>query len=328
MPGYWLHLHHPDDDGAERRVTGDSPAALAQQVHHHARGFLASTRVDVRIDPGTLTGSITSHGATAATFTLQPVEEPDLSPPSRPLVGEVKHGYTLADVHRLTQLVIRLDRWAVAGDLDERRDAVWFAIVERLLTADEPPTRGELLRVGTEASDVLVRDEMRTHGRCTLNIGQPMPRFHAYWGPTYTPSPEPRIVERHALGQIWPLLRPSEQRALTALAATGDYEQAAAACGVAKGTFQVLVSTGRRRFFKAWHEGEKPSRQWRTDRRVRSRDGRHLGRRRLTATQVDGYRERYYAGEKLRALAAECGLTVTGLSRLIKGQSKPAKDAA
>jgi hypothetical protein len=152
-----------------------------------------------------------------------------------------------------------------------------------------------------------------------------MPRFYAYWNPAHAPSPEARVTERHALAQIWPLLRPSEQRALTALAMTGDYEKGAAAAGVATSTFHVLISTGRRRFLAAWHEHETPSRIWRTDRRVRSRDGKdHLGRQRLNQARVDAYRERYYAGETLRVLAAECGLSTTGLSRLINGKTQPA----
>ncbi|MFI9176154.1 hypothetical protein [Streptomyces lincolnensis] len=239
--------------------------------------------------------------------------------------GHVRHGYTLKDIEHLTRLTLRMDRWYTASDIDERYDAVWFAIVEQLLTAEEPPTRKALLDAGTQASDARVRDQMRTHGRCTLNTGQPMPRFHAYWNPAHAPSPEPRVIERHALAQIWPLLRPSEQRALTALAMTGDYEEGAAAVGVATSTFQVQISTARRRFFKAWHEHETPSRIWRTDRRVRSRNGKdHLGRQRLNQAQVDTYRARYYEGEKLRVLAAECGLSSTALSALIKGKSKAA----
>lgn len=235
------------------------------------------------------------------------------------------HGHTLHDIQNLTRLTLHLDRWHTAADAEERYDTVWFGIVECLLTADTPPTRGELLRAGIEASDAQARDNMRTHGRCTQNIGQPMPRFHAYWNPANAPSPERQVIDRIALAQIWPLLRPSEQRALTALAATGDYAKAAEAAGVTKRTFTVLISTGRRRFFAAWHEHEQPSRIWRTDRRVGSRAGKDcFGRQRLTETQVAHYRERYYDGETFTSLAAECGISATNLSKLIKGKTKPA----
>jgi hypothetical protein len=241
----------------------------------------------------------------------------------------IAHGYTLHDLDHITRLVLRLDRWHNATDLDDRHDTIRFAITEHLLTATEPPTRSALFTTGVAASDARVRDEMRTHGRCTRNIGQPMPRFHAYWNPANPPSPEARVVDRAALDQIWPQLRPREQHALTALAATGDYEKAAAALGVTTGTFRVLISSGRRRFLTWWHEGETPSRLWRTDRRVRSRDGRdHLGRQRLTAAQIDTYRERHQAGETFTALAAECGLTPHALSALVRGKTKPAEEVA
>ena len=183
----------------------------------------------------------------------------------------VAHGYTVRDLEHLTRLVLRTDRWYTAGDIDERYNAVWVGIVEQLLTADEPPTRRELLNAGTRANDERVRDEMRTHGRSTHNYGQPMPRFHAYWNPANPASPEPRVVERFAVEQIWPKLTPRQQQALAALAVLGDYDQAAAHLCVTPGTYNVLVSNARRRFLLWWHEGETPSRTWGTDRRVGSR---------------------------------------------------------
>lgn len=235
------------------------------------------------------------------------------------------HGYTLAAIDHLTRIVIRLDRWYVAGDIDERFDAIRHAIVETLLTSTDPPSKQALLQAGTVASDKAVVDHARHHGR-DVSHGKPMPEFHRYWASAHRgASPETRVVERVALAQIWPTLRPSERRALTALAASEDFEASAAALSIAKGTFSTIVSTGRRRFLAAWHEGEAPSKQWRTDRRIRSRDGRdHLGRARLTETQVEAYRDRHHAGETITALAAEAGLSKTGLSRLLSGKSKPA----
>jgi hypothetical protein len=180
----------------------------------------------------------------------------------------VAHGYTLRDLEQLTRTVLRMDRWYVAGDLDERYNAVWCGIVERLLTAEEPPTRRELLNAGTRANDARVLDEMRTHGRSTHVVGQPMPRFHAYWCPANPPSPETGVVERLATQQIWPRLTPRQQQALTALAALEDYQAAADHLGVTPGTYNVLGSTARRRFLAWWHEGEAPSRVWGRDGRV------------------------------------------------------------
>lgn len=239
------------------------------------------------------------------------------------------HGYTTAQIDHLTRLTLRMDRWHTARDIDERYDAVRHAIVVHLLQANQPPHRGDLLRAGTTASDQMVRDEMRTHGRDTTNTGRPMPAYYRYWGPIRSASPETRVIERQTVAQIWPLLRPSEQRALAALAETGDYELAAAACSVKKGTFSVLISTARRRFLAYWHEGETPSRIWRTDRHISYRNSRDpLGRQRLTASQVNAYRERYQDGEHLRALGAEAGVSATTLSRLIRGLSNPAPEAS
>ncbi len=235
----------------------------------------------------------------------------------------VAHGYTLADVHHLTRLTFRLDRWRRPDD--ERYDAVLFAITEHLLTVGSPPARGELLDTGRAASDGHVREEMRAHGRSMRSIGQTRPRYCAYWLPTTAPSVESQTVERCALVQIWPLLQPRQRQALTALAETGDYETAAAAIGATQGTFNVLVSTARRRFYTWWHEHETPSRQWRSDQRLSDRAGRDpSGRQRLDEAQVDALRERYHANESLGVLAAECGFSKATLSRLFSGKSKPA----
>lgn len=247
--------------------------------------------------------------------------------PGAPAKRDPLHGHTLATIDHLARLVMRTDRWHTAGDIDERFDTIRHAIIEHLLTHDTPPDRHALLAAGTRASDAAVYDHARTHGRNISHPGKAMPAFHRFWENALHrgASPETRVVEVLAFVQIWPLLRPSEQRAFTALAATGDHEKAAAMCGVAYGTFRALVSTGRRRFLEFWHEGETPSRVWRTDRRVCSRDGRDpLGRLRLTGAQVDEYRERYERGETLRSLAGEAGLSATGLSRLLRGVTRPA----
>jgi len=305
------------------RTEAVTAAAVAAAVHHHARAILGSRAVGVTLEGDH--GQIRLGASLVGEFTVHADDQQPDPPPRR---RDPMHGYTLADLQHLTRTVLRFDRWHQAADIHDRYDAVWHALAEHLADATTTPTRSDLLRAGTEASDAYVRDEMRTHGRDTSKPG-PMPRFHMYWHAANTPSHEPRIVEREALTQIWPLLRDSEQRALTALAVTGDYEEAARIYGAAPRTFSVVISTARRRFFALWHEGETPSRQWRTDRRVRSRDGRdHLGRQRLTVSQVDAYRQRRHDGELLRVLAAEAGLTAAGLGRLLSGASNAARDAA
>ena len=240
----------------------------------------------------------------------------------------VAHGYTWRDLHHLTRLTFRLDRWHVPPD-DERYDAVLFAVAERLLSATSQPTRGHLLDVARNASDAHVRDEMRAHGRSTRHVGESRPRYCAYWNAPHAQSPEAAVVDQFAAAQIWPLLQPRQRQALTALAETGDYAQAATALGVPQASFNVLISTARRRFYTWWHEHEAPSRQWRADRRVSDRAGRDpSGRQRLTTDQVDALRARYHANESLGVLAAECGFSKATLSRLFNGKSQPAKETA
>ncbi|MET7933459.1 hypothetical protein [Streptomyces sp. NPDC005322] len=47
---YQLTFTVPGQSPIYRTVTGNTPAEFAQQAHRHARGHLASSRVDVRLD--------------------------------------------------------------------------------------------------------------------------------------------------------------------------------------------------------------------------------------------------------------------------------------
>ncbi|MGW0836546.1 hypothetical protein [Streptomyces prunicolor] len=258
-------------------LTVGTPADLAPEVHRHARGVLGSRSVDIRLDTDLMTGTVLRAHTSVATFTLTP-QAPGPDTTARNDRGQhtepALHGYTLDDLHHLSRHVVHSDRWNNAADIEDRYDAAWHAIVEHLLTASEPPTRHDLFQAGLLGRDQTVRQRLQAHG---YNHHRPgtgtRPRFEGYWTTTaaHTPSPENRIVDRHALWQIWPQLTPRQQEALNALAATGDYHRAAELLGVTPGTFNVLVSKARKRFLALWHEGEKPSRMWGTDRRIGSR---------------------------------------------------------
>ncbi|MER5696054.1 hypothetical protein ACWDBO_30160 [Streptomyces mirabilis] len=258
-------------------LTAPTPADLAAEVHRHARGALGSRTVDVRLDADLLTGTVLRAHAPAAAFTLtpHPAARDDTTDGRRGRHSDpALHGYTLDDLHHLSRHVVHSDRWYTAADIEDRYDTAWHAIVEHLLTATEPPTRRDLFQAGLRGSDQSVRQHQQAHG---YNHHQPgagtRPRFERYWTTTaaHTPSPEDRVVDRRALAQIWPRLTPRQQQALTALAATDDYQQAAALLQVTPGTFHVLISKARQRFLALWHEGEQASRIWGTDRRVGSR---------------------------------------------------------
>ncbi len=324
MTAYRLAITVPGIPPATRTITA-GPGDLAQAVHGHVRGLLGSARVDIRLDPDALAGEITNHGVAAGTFALAP----EVSAPARR--GRVPmHGYSAAAIDDVARHAIALDRWR-SGDVEERTAVARFAIVEHLCTAEEPVTRRELIGVGLRAADRYVVREMHHHGWDIDNVaagGGAMAGYQRYWQAGPGASPERGVVERAALAQIWPQLTPRQRQALEALRDAGDYAQAAASLGVTDGTFRVLISSARRRFLLWWHEGETPSKTWRTDRHLYSRDGMCRGKRQLTVSEVERLRDRYQdeEGPTLTVLAAEVGVHKSTLSALLRGRTRPAPD--
>ncbi|MGW5408985.1 hypothetical protein [Streptomyces spiralis] len=188
--------------------------------------------------------------------------------PESQTTSEVR-GYTLRDLDALARSVVMNNRtWWPAGDRDDLHAAAWHGIVEHLCSTDEPPTRRDLLEAGRQALADDVRAAMRHHGarRDTSNTGA---RYAMYWewAGRAVPSPEHGIVERIALEQILPALTAGQRAAIEALAAAGDYDQAARIVGSVTGLKSQLMK-GRRRFRELWHEGETPSAHWGCDRRA------------------------------------------------------------
>lgn len=182
----------------------------------------------------------------------------------------VAHGYTMRDLDTLARSVVINNRaWWPAGDRDDLHAAAWHGIVEHLCTADEPPARRDLLEAGREALAQDVRDTMRHRGtrRDSSNNGA---RYAMYWewAGRATPSPEAGIVERVALEQILEALTPRQREAFTALAAAGDYPEAARLLAIEDQTFRSLLGRARGAFRGLWHEGEQPSAHWGCDRRA------------------------------------------------------------
>lgn len=189
---------------------------------------------------------------------------------------EIRHGYTLTDLHSLTKLAVNTAKGWLAMDYTDLMEAAWFGITEHLIAAEHWPPRHDLIRAGQQAVNKLVADEMHHAGyfkykyRRDLDQGGPgtMPAFVKFWTHHAVASPESRVVERVTLAQIWPSLTPRQREALTALAAHGDYMLAAESLGIEPQTYRALLGRARREFFTLWHEHEVPSRQWGTDRRV------------------------------------------------------------
>ncbi|WP_018386409.1 helix-turn-helix transcriptional regulator [Wenjunlia vitaminophila] len=326
MITYQLALTVPGQPPAIREVTGATPPDLAEAVHQHARGILGTRRVEVTLDSTKLVGTVRSHHAHAGDFTLTEAANEEPAGQRQPM-----HGYTLTDLHHLTQTVLRLDRWHTATDVTDRYDAVWHALAEHLCTADEAPTRRALISVGIRASDRHVHGEMRHRGWSADHPGHgshTAPGYQRFWFAAHTPSPEDGVVDRIALAQVWPLLTPRQQQALTALAAYGTYQAAAHAIGASPRTFTSIVAGARRRFYRWWHQGETaPTRPWRKDKRI-SAPTDSSGKPRLTVSQVEVLRDRVQGGERLRAVAADAGVPVSTLSALLRGTRRPAPDPA
>lgn len=239
------------------------------------------------------------------------------------------HGYTLSDIHHLTRYVIKADRWNTAADVTDRADAVSFGIVEHLCLAADPPDRNTLLRVGFDASDRHVNQEMRHLGYAWNERGRSTGAadgFTRYWTPAHTPSPEHRVIDRVALSQIWPRLTRREQQAFNALAATGSYDLAAQTLGISTASLRVRICHARRHFLTLWHHGETPSTPWRAGTHDQPRPAEYKGKARLTVSQVEALRARYHGGERLRRLAVEAGVAVQTLSQLLRGDRRPAPD--
>ncbi len=244
--------------------------------------------------------------------------------------AEVRHGYTLRDVHDLAYAAVKRSHRFGGIDGRERLDAAWFAIVEFLLVCEERPRPYELIGAGMKFSDLLLREHRKHHGHAYDDAWSPpgsMPGFIRYWwtnaGPA--PSPESRVVERATVRQIMTSLPPRQREALLTLAFVEDYDHAAKVMGITPGTFRVTIVNARRRFLQLWHEGETPSRPWRTDRRRRAVQDRY-GKRRITASELEVIRGRHHAGETLLAIGKDYGVGKACLSSLLTGRTKSAPD--
>lgn len=199
----------------------------------------------------------------------------------------LRYGYTIADLQRLARLVAATTPTGT-GYTDRYAEA-YSAIAEHLYASTERPDDHDLVHAGRDAVLTEKRRLLRQHGyaaptdRAEGGVGTG-PRFVAYWdwAAQPTPSPENKVVDRVAVGQIMPLLMPKELAAVNALAAFGDHQSAAAALGMNYKQFCDNLNRGRRRFLTWWHEGEVPSRPWTSDRRdggADARDGRRVMKR-------------------------------------------------
>lgn len=184
---------------------------------------------------------------------------------------ELRHGYTLADLHQMTVAAVKADRLLAMG-YSERWDIAWEAIVLELFEAEHWPRRESLVQAGWKAIYRHIRDGLRQRGwsddRDWSSADPTMPRFVQFWGSGVTPSHEDRVVERVAVYQAIDKVTGPYREAVVALAVADDYRAAAGLLGITDKALTTRLVTARRRFLAAWHEGETPHRPRRTDRRV------------------------------------------------------------
>ena len=248
----------------------------------------------------------------------------------------LRFGYTLTELDDIAATAAATVHHRSHLNRDIRVQAAWEAITTHLYATDQAPTRHTLLTLAWTA----IRHEARAD--CAFRGWQPgyhattRPGFERYWALAANPhpSPEAAVVDRLALAQIWPRLRPRHRQLLLALAAHDDYTQAAQAVGLKYHSYLSALSRARRAFLALWHEHETPSRPWGHDVRgkqpttrtvtgtvLRLRERRKA--QRTTPPQPSGRRRkdigipdselarRYQAGESLAAIARSVGLSKT-----------------
>lgn len=231
-------------------------------------------------------------------------------------------GYNLADLDRLSWVAARRT-FGGGTDFADNHDIAWGTIVETLYTADQPPEPYDLLRVASGAIITHRRVEARQHG-ISVKTWETRPGFEQYWDrhSLVTASHENHVIDRVALWQIWPKLTDRQREAILALAATGNYDQAAAAVGLTPDNFSGVLTRARRAFLHAWHQGEQPSTIWRPRRRPKQPVGRN-GKTRVTTAQFDEIRSLLHQSVPRAEIATRYGLSKSALARLIRGQTLP-----
>lgn len=179
---------------------------------------------------------------------------------------ELRHGYRLADLHRLARLAA-LGVGARASDFRERYELAYSAIAEHLYTVEHPPRDHNLITAGR--AGILNEERAVWRDRGYLNPGEAgvAPRYAIYWewACRTTPSPENPIVERLALTQILATVPPAQLAAVQARAVFDNHQAAATALAASLKNYRSNLGYARRRILALWHEGETPSRLWQRD---------------------------------------------------------------
>ena len=185
--------------------------------------------------------------------------------------AEIAHGYCYRDVRKLAGYAAHRSHWVRAMPAQDRFDLAVSAIAEFVLAAEQRPAPSELVTVGVQAinKDMVarLRQEGTSYHKPHDPLGPNMANFCVYWWPyiAHVASHENGIVEKIAMSQILPQLKPADRDVIVALAVHGTYGKAAASLGKTHRAFVSHLSRARKQFLGLWHEEEQPSRIWGID---------------------------------------------------------------
>jgi hypothetical protein len=258
---------------------------------------------------------------------------------------ELRHGYTVSQVRALSLAVVTRQTWYQSVDFDDRLEVAWHAIIEHLYTASETPAMPELARAAEHAVSQDIHQTRRFYGRRT---DEQYVGWERYWHTVagLSPGHDAAVIERVAVTQILPRLRPANRQAIAALTDHDDYALAAEALGISRHHFSGRIGKARREFLSLWHEGEIPSRLWAYDyqrgsagadslasanrtiaarRRARGRLRRPAppgaGKPRIKlAVSTAELARRYRDGQSIRRLAASLGVNTVVIRHRLKAE--------
>lgn len=205
-------------------------------------------------------GRLASYWAAGSPARVVEVAEPVIPDPPAPAVeprpGELRHGYTLADLQRLANSAAA-NNYTMAADHSDLVHAAWSAIVDLLYTAEEPLTRHDLATEGRKGIWALVKDHRQTYGyrdRDPYNGVGSAPHFALFWHQPAEASHEERFVEQVAVWQVFNTLTDRQREVLLAAAVhDGDYVAAALSLNMAPGSYRTWLSQARRAAAAQWH---------------------------------------------------------------------------
>lgn len=168
---------------------------------------------------------------------------------------EVRHGYTLADLHRMARIACGVNR---RGDIRTRLDLAFSAIALALCEAETPPSHTALVNAGVWALRRETQEVVQLRGYSREDGEASAPKFVVYWTPREDRRAEDDLIEKLALRQIFNTLTEAQRAAVVALAALGDYRAAAGSLKIRRGTFLMRLMVARRRFRAHWYAPETP----------------------------------------------------------------------